>query len=95
MTSNEGVDKVVENLSLRAHIIVEEGHSQMDILKSAFADFKAMGNVMGLMAIASTGKLTDAQIERAEKIAVKVISLLALREAAKAPKVSEDKDIVL
>lgn len=32
MTKNEGIDKVVEGLSIRAHVIADEGHDQLTIM---------------------------------------------------------------
>lgn len=84
MTRNEGVDKVTEALAIRAHVILDEGHSQEAIMKSAFADFKALGSVSGIMSVVSTGKLSQQQIDIAQRIAVKVIAVLGMREAGKA-----------
>lgn len=84
MTRNEGVDKVTEGLALRAHVILDEGHTQEAIMKSAFADFKALGSVSGIMAVVSTGKLTQQQLDIAQRIAVKVIAVLGMKEAQKA-----------
>lgn len=84
MTKNEGIDKVVEQLAIRAHVIVDEGHSELDILKSAFADFKAMGSLSGIMSVMGTGKLDQKQTELANRIAVKVLAVLGMQEAAKA-----------
>lgn len=84
MTKNEGIDKVVERLSLRAHVIADEGHEQLAIMKSAFTDFKSLGSVSGLMSVVSTGKLTPTQLELAQRIAIKVIAVLGMVEASKA-----------
>ncbi|EAP4692431.1 hypothetical protein E4849_23550 [Salmonella enterica subsp. enterica serovar Anatum] len=83
MTKNEGVDKVVESLGLRAHVIVDEGHSQETIMKSAFNDFKAMGSMGGIMAVMTTGKLSQQQLDLAQRIAVKVIAVLGVKESEK------------
>lgn len=83
MTKNEGIDKVVEELSLRAHVIADEGHEQLAIMKSAFTDFKSLGNLSGLMSVMSTGKLTTQQIALANRIAVKVIAVLGMIESEK------------
>lgn len=83
MTKNEGVDKVVESLGLRAHVIVDEGHSQEAIMKSAFNDFKALGSMSGIMAVMTTGKLSQQQLDLAQRIAVKVIAVLGLKESEK------------
>lgn len=86
MTKNEGVDKVVQQLALRAHVVVDEGHSELDILKSAFNDFKSMGSLNGIMSVMSTGKLNAQQTELANRIAVKVLAVLGTQEAAKSEK---------
>lgn len=83
MTKNEGIDKIVEELSIRAHVIADEGHDQLTIMKSAFSDFKSLGNLSGLMTVVSTGKLTAQQIKLAQRIAVKVIAVLGILEAEK------------
>lgn len=83
MTKNEGIDKVVEELSIRAHVIADEGHDQLTIMKSAFSDFKSLVNLSGLMTVVSTGKLTSQQIKLAQRIAVKVIAVLGILEAEK------------
>lgn len=83
MKKNEGVDQVVADLSERAHTIVEEGHDQTSIMKSAFSDFKALGSLSGLMSIANTGTLNANQVELAKRIAVKVIAVLGIKESEK------------
>lgn len=89
MTKNEGIDKVTENLALRAHVIADEGHDQLAIMKSAFNDFKSLGSLSGIMAVMSTGKLTAQQLELAQRIAVKVIAVLGIVEAGKAGSATE------
>lgn len=91
MTKNEGIDKVVEGLSIRAHVIADEGHDQLTIMKSAFSDFKSLGNLSGLMTVVSTGKLTQQQIGLAQRIAVKVIAVLGMIEAEK-PSSKQDNE---
>lgn len=86
MTKNEGIDKVVQQLALRANVIVDENHSELDILKSAFSDFKSMGSFNGIMSVMSTGKLNAQQTELANRIAVKVLAVLGIQEAAKSEK---------
>ena len=45
MTRSEGVTKVVDHLSARAHKIADDGYSKGDILKSAMGDLKSLGGV--------------------------------------------------
>lgn len=83
MTKNEGIDKVVKQLAIRAHVVVDEGHSELDILKSAFNDFKSMGSLSGIMSVMSSGKLTQQQVDIAQRIAVKVLAVLGIQESNK------------
>lgn len=83
MTKNEGIDKVVQQLAIRAHVVVDEGHSELDILKSAFNDFKPMGSLTGIMSVMSSGKLTQQQVDIAQRIAVKVLAVLGIQESNK------------
>nr|DAF78060.1 MAG TPA: hypothetical protein [Caudoviricetes sp.] len=83
MTKNEGIDKVVKQLAIRAHVVVDEGHSELDILKSAFNDFKSMGSLTGIMSVMSSGKLTQQQVDIAQRIAVKVLAVLGIQESNK------------
>lgn len=83
MTKNDSVDIVVSDLSERAKVILSEGHSQSEIMKSAFSDFKSLGSLTGLMSIANTGTLNANQVEIAKRIAVKVIAVLAIKENEK------------
>lgn len=83
MTKSDGVEKVVADLSERAQAIVNDGHQQMDIMKSAFTDFKALGSMSGLLSIMNTGTLNAQQLELASRIAVKVIAVLGIKESDK------------
>lgn len=83
MTKNEGIDKVVQQLAIRAHVVVDEGHSELDILKSTFNDFKSMGSLTGIMSVMSSGKLTQQQVDIAQRIAVKVLAVLGIQESNK------------
>lgn len=83
MTKSDGVEKVVADLSERAQGILNEGHGQTEIMKSAFSDFKALGSLSGLMSIANTGTLNANQVELAKRIAVKVIAVLGIKETEK------------
>ena len=83
MTKSDGVEKVIADLSERAQAIVNDGHQQMDIMKSAFTDFKALGSMSGLLSIMNTGTLNEQQLELARRIAVKVIAVLGIKESEK------------
>lgn len=76
----DGIDKVVTDLSARAHRIVDDGHSQMEIMQSAFADFKSLGSFTGVISVLQNGKFNDQQLEIARRIAVKVIAILGMNE---------------
>lgn len=58
-----------------------DGHQQMDIMKSAFTDFKAICSMSGLLSIMNTGTLNAQQLELASRIAVKVIAVLGIKES--------------
>ena len=62
---------------------MNDGHQQMDIMKSAFTDFKALGYMSGLLYIMNTGTLNAQQLELASRIAVKVIAVLGIKETEK------------
>ncbi|AGF87835.1 hypothetical protein FDI94_gp05 [Salmonella phage FSL SP-126] len=83
MKKSDGVEKVVADLSERAQAILNGGHEQSEIMKSAFSDFKALGSLSGLMSIANTGTLNANQVELAKRIAVKVIAVLGIKESEK------------
>ncbi|EDV3179540.1 hypothetical protein CSP48_004504 [Salmonella enterica subsp. arizonae] len=83
MKRTDGVEKVVADLSARAKAILNDGHEQSEIMKSAFSDFKALGSLSGLVSIANTGTLNANQIELAKRIAVKVIAVLGIKESEK------------
>lgn len=80
MTRSEGVTKVVDHLSARAHKIADDGYSKSDILKSAMGDLKSLGGVGGMFTIMTTGNLSAKQRELAERLAVKVIAFLGVTE---------------
>lgn len=81
MTNGEGIDQVIGDISKRANAIVEEGHSQIDIMKSALSDFKALGNINGMLAVMNSGTLNKNQVELARRIAVKAVAVLGIIEA--------------
>lgn len=80
MTRSEGVTKVVDHLSARAHKIADDGYSKSDILKSAMGDLKSLGGVGGMLTIMTTGNLSAKQRELAERLAVKMIAFLGVTE---------------
>lgn len=80
MTRSEGVTRVVDHLSARAHKIADDGYSKSDILKSAMGDLKSLGGVGGMFTIMTTGNLSAKQRELAERLAVKVIAFLGVTE---------------
>lgn len=80
MTRSEGVTRVVDHLSARAHKIADDGYSKSDILKSAMGDLKSLGGVGGMLTIMTTGNLSAKQRELAERLAVKVIAFLGVTE---------------
>ena len=83
MTKSEGIDRVVKDLSERAHTIADEGHSPISIMKSAMSDFNGLGSMSGMLSIMTTGKLNANQNELAKRIAVKVIAVLGMAESEK------------
>lgn len=83
MTKSEGIDRVVKDLSERAHTIADEGHSPISIMKSAMSDFNGLGSMSGMLSIMTTGKLNAHQTELAKRIAVKVIAVLGMAESEK------------
>lgn len=80
---NDSLKKIVDNLSERAETIILEGHKQTDIMQSAFADFKSLGSISGLMSIMNSGTLNGQQVELAQRLAVKVIAILGMIEYTK------------
>ena len=79
----EAIEEVVNNLSERARVIVDGGYSQIDVLKSTFADLQSFGGMTGIVSIMTTGTLNKQQIELAERLAVKVIAVLGMIEGSK------------
>ena len=80
---NDALKKVVDNLSERAETIINDCHKQIDVMQSAFADFKSLGSISGLMSIMNSGTLNGQQVELAQRLAVKVIAILGMIEATK------------
>lgn len=62
---------------------MDDVHQQMDIMKSEFTDFKALGSMSGLLSIMNTGTLNAQQLELASRISVKVIAVLGIKESEK------------
>lgn len=76
------VKKIADDLAVRAQEVINERHQPIDIMKSAFADFKNLGSIAGVMSVMSTGKLTPHQQMVAERIAVKVLAVLGMEKGA-------------
>lgn len=77
------MNDLAQTLSDRAIVIVDDGHSVLDIMKSAFADFKSLGSMAGVMSVMSTGKLNQSQIEVSKRIVAKVLAVIYLHEKNK------------
>lgn len=71
--------KIADGLAQRAQAILDDEHkySQKEIMASAFNDFKALGNMTGIMSVMSTGKLNSNQVDLAKRLATKVIAVLS------------------
>lgn len=78
MEAKEHIAQVSKDITERATKIVDEGHKMSDIMQSAYADFKSLGGITGMMSVLVTGKLNTQQIETIERIAVKVLAVLGL-----------------
>lgn len=76
MTMNE----LAQTLGERAEVLLKEGHSTLDIMKSAFADFTALGSMTGVMTVMTTGKLSPQQLELAKRIVVKTLAVIDRQE---------------
>lgn len=74
------MSELSQSLADRADIIIAEGHSPLDIMKSAFADFRALGSMSGVMSVMSTGKLTQNQIDISKRIVAKVLAVINKQE---------------
>lgn len=74
--------KVANDLAIRAQDILddEKKYTQKDIMMSAYNDFKALGNMSGIMSVMSSGKLNPQQVELAKRLATKVIAVLSQYE---------------
>lgn len=68
--------KLAQQLAERADVVLSEGHSIVDIMKSAFADFTALGSMSGVLSVVSSGRLTGQQIELAKRIIVKTLAVI-------------------
>ncbi len=69
---------VADGLRDRAVSIIKEGHNPQQIMQSAMADLKGMGNLMGLVGIMQSGQFNPQQMVLAERLAVKIIAYCAL-----------------
>ena len=75
--ATEGVQKVSDDITKRAKILVTEGHSTNQILKSAFNDMQALGgDKLALMSLLATGNFTQRQSMIIEVVAVKILAVL-------------------
>lgn len=52
-------------------------------MQPAFADFKSLGSISGLMSIMNSGTLNGQQVELAKRLDVKVIAIFGIIEATK------------
>lgn len=77
------MNEIAQSLADRATIIVDDGHSILDIMKSAFADFKSLGSMAGVMSVMSTGRLNQNQIDISKRIVAKVLAVIYLHEKNK------------
>lgn len=68
--------KLMSELTERANVVLDEGYSTVDIMRSAFADFTALGSMSGVLSVLSSGKLTGHQIELAKRIIVKTLAVI-------------------
>lgn len=68
--------KLAQELAERADVVIAEGHSIIEIMKSAFADFKSLGSMAGVMSVMTTGRLSTQQIETAKRIIVKTLAVI-------------------
>lgn len=78
----EVLQELSENLTGRAQTIINQGHTPYAIMKDAFAEVQQIGNMAGIASIIKTGKLNEKQIAAAERVAVKVLAVLALHKNA-------------
>lgn len=71
--------KIADGLAQRAQAILDDEHnySQKEIMASAFNDFKALGNMAGIMSVMTSGKLSSQQVDLAKRLATKVIAVLS------------------
>ena len=69
---------VADSLRDRAVAIIQEGHNPQQIMQSAMADLKGMGNLTGLIGIMQSGQFNPQQMVLAERLAVKIIAYCAL-----------------
>lgn len=77
------IDEVLADLSARAKVIVDGGYSQVDVMKSAFADLQSFGGMTGIVSIVTSGTLNANQIELAKRVALKILAVLGMIEGNK------------
>lgn len=79
----QSMNELAQSLADRSSVIVDEGHSVLDIMKSAFSDFKSLGSMAGVMSVMATGKLNQGQIEVSKRIVAKVLAVIYLHDKNK------------
>jgi len=79
--AKQPLNELSQSLADRAQVIVDDGYKSIDIMKSAFADFKSLGSMAGVMAVMTTGKLTPQQVEVSKRIVAKVLAVLDKQES--------------
>jgi hypothetical protein len=78
--SKQTLSDLSQSLAERAQVIVDDGYKPLDIMKSAFSDFKALGSMAGVMSVMSTDRLTPQQVEISKRIVAKVLAVLDKQE---------------
>lgn len=77
MSEKEILDQLKDDLAFRAQALIDAGHTPYAIMKDAFAEVKRLGNMAGAISIMNSGKLNASQLEAAERIAVKIMAVIA------------------
>lgn len=67
---------ISDDITARARVLVDKDYSITHLMNDIYIDFKGLGNVQNLLQFVSTGKLTPAQLQKIEKIAVKVLAVV-------------------
>lgn len=77
MSEKETLDQLKDDLAVRAQALIDAGHTPYAIMKDAFAEVKRLGSMAGAISIINSGKLNASQLEAAERIAVKIMAVIA------------------